>query len=155
VGTTTWTTKKIKNTNQFLNVTGLTNNTNYEWQVAGTDTSSGGSTTNSAYVAGPDFTTQLRVGETLSTAQTDALNVYPNPVSGSVHVSFENGTEGEVMMRLFDVNGKIIFVQNQSEASGTVIKELDLSGLVSGVYQLQVITADGSVLNQSIVKAKE
>jgi hypothetical protein len=58
-------------------------------------------------------------------------------------------------MKLFDVNGKIVFVRNEHAASGNMNEELDLSGLNTGVYQLQVITADGIVLNQSIVKAKE
>jgi len=155
VGNPTWTTKKITNTNQNVTINGLTANTPYEWQVAAVDTSGGSTTTTlSAYVPGPNFTTLLKVGSSLDD-QDASLSVYPNPASSSVHVSFENGTEGEVTMKLFDVNGRTVFVQHQSEASGNVNEQIDLSALNAGVYALQIITADGSVLNQSIVKTNE
>jgi len=154
VGSGTWTTKKVKNTNQNLTINGLTTNTQYEWQVAAIDTSAAGATTVSAYVPGPNFTTLLKVAAGLDD-QATALSVYPNPASSNVHVSFENRTDGEVTIRLFDVNGKTIFVQHKNETIGNVNEELDFSALNAGVYALQIITADGRVMNQSIVKERE
>ena len=154
VGTTPWTTKKVTNTNQNVTITGLTANTSYEWQVASVDTGAGGASTASTYVPGPNFGTPLKVGASTDN-QMVSLSVYPNPASSSVHVRFVNGTEGEVTIRLFDVNGRSVFVRNETVASGTIGEELDLTNLNTGVYQLQVITADGNVLNQSIVKTKE
>jgi len=58
-------------------------------------------------------------------------------------------------MQLFNVNGQVVLSQVRSEASGTVNEELNISDLNAGVYQLRIITAEGTVLNQSIVKAEE
>jgi len=153
LGATTWKKKTTVGNVGTYHLTGLTKDTTYEYHVAGND-SANGIVAAGKYSAIFTFGTLPKLGDATSADEVN-FNVYPNPASSNVHVSFENGTEGEVMIRLFDVNGKTVFVQHQNEASGNVNEEIDLSGLNTGVYQLQIITADGSVMNQSIVKTKE
>ncbi|HYV92041.1 MAG TPA: T9SS type A sorting domain-containing protein [Chitinophagales bacterium] len=153
LGATTWKKKTTTGNVSTYHLTGLIIDTTYEYHIAALD-SSNGQTAIGKYSAISTFGTLPRLAEE-GTASEVNLIVYPNPVASAVHVSFENGTEGEVLMKLFDVNGRTVFAQHQNEANGNVNEEIDLSALNTGVYALQIITADGSVLNQSIVKAKE
>ncbi len=153
LGDTKWKKKTTVGNVGTYHLTGLAHATTYEYRVAANDSASG-QTANGKYSDISNFGTLARMEAPEASAQQN-LSVYPNPASTNVYVSFENGTEGQVTMKLFDVTGRIVFARIENTASGTINKELDLTDLNTGVYQLQVITADGIVLNQSIVKTKE
>jgi hypothetical protein len=77
------------------------------------------------------------------------LLVYPNPTSGFLHVDIVGsnyGNQGQV--RVFNLNGKMIYSKDQIQQ----INDLDLSGLASGMYILQVsignITQDWKLIKQ-------
>ncbi|MCT4629582.1 T9SS type A sorting domain-containing protein [Winogradskyella sp.] len=72
----------------------------------------------------------------------DWLLVYPNPVSETLHIK----TFGQDLKRLalYSVNGQIVLAQNEVQNS------VDVSNLPSGVYFLQIETAQGSTTKKII-----
>ncbi len=65
------------------------------------------------------------------------LTVYPNPAVSVVTIS--QGVSGPAQIRLWDLSGKQVF-----ETTRTLPATIDLSGLRSGVYVLQVISSQGT-----------
>ena len=84
--------------------------------------------------------------ETLATGQS-IINVYPNPASDKVVVSY-SATCAECLIRIFNVEAKQVY-----EAKGIDKQtEIDISNLKSGMYYLTVVTNTGKHLGWKIVK---
>jgi hypothetical protein len=84
--------------------------------------------------------------EALATEQS-IINVYPNPASDKVVVSY-SATCPECLIRIFNVEAKQVY-----EAKGIDKEtEIDISNLKSGVYYLSIITEDGKRQGWKIVK---
>jgi len=77
-------------------------------------------------------------------AEDGSISVFPNPASGVFTVSGAAMTE----VKVFDVTGNKVIAE---DAAGTDEYTVDLSGMRSGVYFLQVTTETG-VYSQKIVK---
>jgi hypothetical protein len=75
------------------------------------------------------------------------LSVFPNPAKDKLNISL-TGYEGVSEMRLFDVNGR----QISSKRTSHVNSMIDVSTLTKGIYFIKVVTANGDVLSQKIVK---
>jgi len=84
------------------------------------------------YREGKDPTRVERAG-----TDEDLLGVYPNPAEGILQ--YESRTEGtkSSIVKVIDMNGRIVFMQSGMPASG----RLDLSHLSGGLYQI-VITGE-------------
>lgn len=74
-----------------------------------------------------------------------SLSVYPNPADDFVSVEFENNSIGTAIISVFDLNGKLVlefpFEVTQTGYQNTTI---DVSSLTSGLYLLNVKTAEQS-----------
>ncbi|MFD1551365.1 hypothetical protein DNU06_14350 [Putridiphycobacter roseus] len=78
-----------------------------------------------------------------STLNSTVLNIYPNPSSGLFHVvSSEMINE----IRVFDLSGKQVFYQNDSNNH----IQVDLSNLSTGMYVVKITTA-GTIINRRII----
>ncbi len=67
------------------------------------------------------------------------FNIYPNPASEMVNLSFEQFEEGDLKISLVDISGKILseFIQPQVGV-GTVSKTIDVRTLLPGMYYIRV-----------------
>jgi len=84
--------------------------------------------------------------EALATEQS-IINVYPNPASDNVVVSYSASCP-ECLIRIFNVEARQVY-----EAKGIDKQtEIDISNLKSGVYYLSIITEDGKRQGWKIVK---
>ena len=95
----------------------------------------------------PQVTTMQRV-----TAAQDALHVelFPNPAREFVMVDVRSGFTGRVHVVITDATGRRVrqfFVDKDSELHRM---RMDVSGLSSGAYQLQVIEDDRQVIEQFV-----
>lgn len=84
---------------------------------------------------------------TVSTEEEELLNstkVYPNPATDLLNV--ENDVFGVLEVRLFDANGKAI------DAVQLANGNLDLSGVTSGIYLLQIETEGGRLSRKIVVQ---
>ena len=79
------------------------------------------------------------------------VTVYPNPTKDMIMISATLNKSQSVTVKIFDVNGKLVFNTSQNNADANYSKTISLAGYASGVYMVQVITNDGSV-QQRIVK---
>ena len=76
--------------------------------------------------------------------------VYPNPTSGKLTVDVQHASGAALMLTLYDLTGREVLHQ-QYDSANRHTEQLDLKALPSGVYQLQLKTEHGSLI-QRIVK---
>jgi hypothetical protein len=83
-----------------------------------------------------------------------ALSVYPNPVSATATVSFQNSKQELVSIRVFNMHGAVVLeIPTARYNSGSNEVVLDFSKLASGVYNLQLNSGD-KIINRKITVAK-
>ncbi|MFH2096815.1 MAG: T9SS type A sorting domain-containing protein, partial [Bacteroidota bacterium] len=81
----------------------------------------------------------------------DNINIYPNPTSGIVNISFSDMETGNVKVMVYDIYGRVVL-------NGPVVEymqdyTLNLSEMDSGLYLIS-IEADGLILNRKITLVK-
>jgi len=69
---------------------------------------------------------------------TDNLAVYPNPSDGLFQFSWTTYSNTEVLIEIFDINGRMIWQQTGSYAAGYQQETIDLSAAASGIYFARV-----------------
>ncbi|MDR1724911.1 MAG: T9SS type A sorting domain-containing protein [Bacteroidales bacterium] len=90
-----------------------------------------------------DFTNYTDcISNSLNDVTTAIFNVYPNPASDKLFVE----GEGYEQIKIYDLLGKVVFT-----AEG--VKEIDVSALAKGVYNVQLLSNKGNVFgSKKIVK---
>ena len=69
----------------------------------------------------------------------DQLNVFPNPTSGAITVSYSlNNKEEDAVLQINDLLGRVVYQQSIHDAEGTL--DLDLGAEPSGLYFIRMIT---------------
>ena len=73
------------------------------------------------------------------------LQVFPNPTTSIVNIQFNALMEGSLSLRLMDITGKQVLLQKAEVKQGANLQKLDMGGLASSIYMLEVMvtTADG------------
>ena len=71
------------------------------------------------------------------------INLYPNPTTDAFQIS---GIEGLVMLRLLDINGRLLLTR---QVTGN--ESVSVSSLPKGLYIVKLITADGT-LERKVIK---
>lgn len=79
------------------------------------------------------------------------MNVYPNPTSENVNVSFE-ATGNDYAITMYDLQGKVVKTQDYKNLDGAQTIELGVSDLSAGTYLISVATEGSSFTQQVIVK---
>ena len=75
------------------------------------------------------------------------LKVWPNPVSGMLHIQLPDAEKGIARVTVCDLLGKVMLQKENPHAP-----ELEVASLPSGMYLLQVRTSDGKMMTPKIVK---
>lgn len=78
----------------------------------------------------------------------NSLAVYPNPNQGNFTIHFEEANTQKLNLKIYDVNGRLVFIQNE-----VLLEGLDLpihTNLKTGIYLLQV----NDVFNETEYKQK-
>ncbi|WP_417600275.1 T9SS type A sorting domain-containing protein [Owenweeksia hongkongensis] len=148
-----------------FNAGASTGGTSYDWDF-GDGNNGTGVSTNHTYTAGGTQTVTLTVSNGCGTDDTtivissisvfenalgQSLEIYPNPTSGEVNVSFDAFDSEEVVIRILDVSGKQIMSQTDNNANGKMNYSLDISQLADGVYMLEV-SAGTLKTNKRLIK---
>lgn len=84
----------------------------------------------------------VTVTVTVNVSETDEIasfNVFPNPASNAVNVSFDGLTNGSAQVRVIDPIGKVVMSRLINNISGKQNVEFNVSGLAAGVYQVEVM----------------
>jgi len=99
-------------------------------------------------------TPQVGIGEG---AILNSLNIYPNPNTGVFTITFDIKIKQHINLKIFNIEGKVIYEEDLNEFTGLYSKEIDLSaaqaGMSSyakGIYNLQLIYNEGRI-NKKII----
>ncbi|MCW3070596.1 MAG: hypothetical protein JWO44_486 [Bacteroidetes bacterium] len=83
-------------------------------------------------------------------AASEAVTVYPNPSTGTFTISYNQSLSGDLVVRIMDVQGKVVAAEKLSRFAGTYTHSFDLGGYDKGVYFLEV-TGTGNKAYKKIV----
>lgn len=78
------------------------------------------------------------------------LNIYPNPGKGIFNITIDLPAKGEVDVKIFDLTGKMIYVNEIPGEKNTLNFQIDLSGYAKGIYQL-LLKTDKSIFNKPLI----
>jgi len=81
----------------------------------------------------------------------DITAIYPNPASNSLNVNWTDNSEENSILRLINMNGVNVYQQSVS-GNGMMQKQISIIAWPSGIYYLQIINANGIILNEKVVK---
>lgn len=135
-----WTTGTAGPTATFKNLAGLTASTTYDVQVA---VSCSGY--QSPFSSTVQFTTPASKPSDVEVNMNEEnqIQMYPNPAKDVLYIQVEQSTGGQVTVQVNDLSGKeILSLQQQAQAGSSSIP-VQLSGLSSGIYLVQVQTESG------------
>lgn len=83
-------------------------------------------------------------------AEQSNIRVYPNPTSEKINVDLSQLQASQVVLRLVDINGKLM----TSKTSSQSLEVLDLQNYPVGAYLLQVEVSKTKVQTFRIIKSK-
>ena len=79
------------------------------------------------------------------------LNLFPNPATDRLTVSYEISTATTVQIVVTDLTGKVISRQESDVEAGSQAAKLQLNNMNSGIYLLQVISEDSRMMKKFVV----
>jgi hypothetical protein len=74
-------------------------------------------------------------------AQQANLKLYPNPADGTL---FIEGLKGASSYQVTDAMGRVVLVNSSFNSDATTVKTVDVSGLIEGIYFVQIKDENGS-----------
>ncbi len=77
------------------------------------------------------------------------MGMWPNPTAGSFTLYYQTGINEQVIVRLIDLTGRVIFEQSNNASSGANAFALDFASVAKGVYTLQV--QGKTVINEKLI----
>lgn len=78
------------------------------------------------------------------------LDIYPNPATDVLHISFSAKAGNEVSVELIDITGKVITTKEIVSTQGRQTIDIDMKPLASGTYGLRIIHKDGHVMTKVV-----
>lgn len=82
----------------------------------------------------------------------DKFNIFPNPNDGQFNLSFDLESDANAMLRIFDLNGKVVYKERLKNLNGNYNKALDLSKNEKGVYFLNITQGKNSYNKKFIIQ---
>lgn len=97
------------------------------------------------YIAYIDYPLSVK-----SISQNLSLSAIPNPASDKLTLSFINHEPENTQIKLFNLNGQLVFAESLNHFSGKFSKTIDVSAFAKGIYNLQLISTN-SIANKKVV----
>jgi hypothetical protein len=79
-----------------------------------------------------------------------SLSVFPNPSSGIINLQMESLNSEIVDIKITNINGQVVFNENNIEVNSSLKKKIDLNTAVDGVYTI-FIKGDNYVVDKKII----
>jgi hypothetical protein len=111
-----------------------------------------GETTTIKYACENSSTTQNNSSNGLLTLSTKKIVAYPNPTTSSISLDFECDKASKVMVKLFDMTGRLQKEIQTNTVSGNNTVTLSLSELPAGNYTVHVLQNNNVTHSQNITK---
>ncbi|MBL6662962.1 MAG: T9SS type A sorting domain-containing protein [Flavobacteriales bacterium] len=81
----------------------------------------------------------------------EKLSVFPNPTNERAVVLWQQATAGVSQLRVSDINGQIVWEEQQRSHIGTNAKVLETASWSAGMYMVQ-ITSNGMRQSTKLLK---
>lgn len=81
-----------------------------------------------------------------------SISVYPNPANNYFNVVFNGLNNEDVMLRIIDIQGKVVYTKTLNSLSGNFTEKIDATQLEQGVYLIEVIKNETILMTNRIVK---
>jgi hypothetical protein len=151
-----WIHKTVAGNKQWINVTGLNPDTDYEWYITA-DCISGNSLASpeSYFTTDSEMpgTTSLSIGSPEVPGLQNQLKVFPNPTSGRAIISFTTPKAGRVSLTIYDITGRLIkTIANAELNEGDHTFNLDINNFGAGIYLLRMQSGRISQIRKFIVQ---
>jgi len=103
-----------------------------------------------------DFDGEASYSQILSTnfVLNDAFSLYPNPTNSGINLLLSVDDATDIFIEIFDVLGKLVFVQDQVVVNGTNSVPLNTEFFNKGMYFCNVTFPNGSQMKQTFVKSE-
>lgn len=80
------------------------------------------------------------------------LSIYPNPTDGSFNLALTSSIKGDLIIRVIDLKGRVIWNRQAFIANPLFEEEIDISNAVDGIYFVQIISKGKSATRRIIKK---
>lgn len=94
------------------------------------------------------------LGDTGSYSEQDLRNIrfFPNPTGGRFRLTFELPGEADTALRIYSADGRQVYAENLPNFSGMYDNDIDLSGLPSGTYLLNILREGTRIAEKIIIQ---
>ncbi|MFL5746547.1 MAG: T9SS type A sorting domain-containing protein [Niastella sp.] len=86
------------------------------------------------------YSEQILLVPAITEPETERVQARPNPVNQFLHVTLYMPVENKIKIRILSTDGKVIKVLQKQLTTGSQSLDLDFSGLLSGLYYVEIIT---------------
>ncbi len=80
------------------------------------------------------------------------LNIYPNPVTGLLNIEFTSHKETDLTINVFNTLLQLLINKDIHAMAGRNHAVIDMTGLGSGIYYLQISSGSGNTVRKVIVR---
>lgn len=81
------------------------------------------------------------------------LNAYPNPATSSLNIKFNYSQNTVAAVFVRDITGRVVKFQNYgTQSTGERVHNIDLSGLATGTYSVELSTGEVSATTKVVIK---
>lgn len=83
-----------------------------------------------------------------------AFEVFPNPSNGVSTLTFENASKGELNIKIYDLQGRLVLEQDKLDFEGYYEEEINISGQPAGIYLVEM-SLNGEKYTKELVIARK
>ncbi|MBI3134027.1 MAG: T9SS type A sorting domain-containing protein [Bacteroidetes bacterium] len=81
-----------------------------------------------------------------------SVSVYPNPASNYVNLQLNGLNGADVVIRITDVQGKVVYTKTLNTVNGLYTEKIDVSAFMQGVYVVDILSNETVLMSNRIVR---
>jgi hypothetical protein len=79
------------------------------------------------------------------------LEIFPNPATDNIHVSFQVEEKSSLKIKLINLTGQVVFTEEQAVFSGNYQRDISVKALPAGLYFMEITTQSGTTNKKVLV----
>ena len=79
------------------------------------------------------------------------LEIFPNPATDNIHVSFQVEEKSSLKIKLINLTGQVVFTEEQAVFSGNYQRDISVKTLPAGLYFMEITTQSGTTNKKVLV----
>ncbi len=133
-------------------ITGATNNTYNALTTGSYEVSVKNTSTGCSKMSSPFTVTNACKSATSPIAETLHLEVFPNPSGGMFNINLEKSGTADVIFKVFDITGRLIYYSEKGEVEGNYETVLELANQPGGIYLLDAQVGSERIRKQLLIQ---